>query len=265
MALAAGEAKYREPFGPLPPGFVQIPFNDVEALAAAVDRDTAAVIFETVPATMGMPIPARGFYPAVREICDCTGALFIADEVQTGLGRTGRMWGVDCYGVVPDILVTAKGLSGGMYPISATCLRPHADGFLPRRSVHPRQHLRRRRDRLRRGVGDARHRHRPRFSRTRQRAGRVVRDRAEGLRLKHPRALAEVRQLGLFIGLRYSHSEGGPLMTKLCYDAGMFALYANNDHSVQQFLPPLVISDAEARETIRILDQCLGTLTSMLG
>ena len=124
LALAAGEAKYREPFGPLPPGFVQIPFNDVEALAAAVDRDTAAVIFETVPATLGMPIPAREFYPAVREICDRTGALFIADEVQTGLGRTGRMWGVDCYGVVPDILVTAKGLSGGMYPISATCLRP---------------------------------------------------------------------------------------------------------------------------------------------
>ena len=57
----------------------------------------------------------------------------------------------------------------------------------------------------------------------------------------------------------------GPLMTKLCYDAGMFALYANNDHSVQQFLPPLVITDGEAEETIRILDQCLATLKSMLG
>jgi len=265
FALAAGEVKYREPFGPLPPGFVQIPFNDVEALAAAVDGDTAAVIFETVPATLGMPIPAPEFYPAVREVCDRAGALFIADEVQTGLGRTGKMWGVDWYGVVPDILVTAKGLSGGMYPISATCLRPPLmDFFRDDPFIHVST------------FGGAEIgcavalatldvTTAPGFLDRVNELARWYGTELEGLRRKHPRALAEVRQLGLFIGLRYAHPEGGPLMTKLCYDAGMFALYANNDHSVQQFLPPLVITDAEAQETLRILDQCLDTLTSMLG
>jgi len=265
FALAAGDAKYREPFGPLPPGFVQIPFNDVDALAKAVDAETAAVIFETIPATLGMPMPARDFYPKVREICDRAGAAFIVDEVQTGLGRAGKMWGIECFDVVPDILVTGKGLSGGMYPITATCLRPQfmeffrADPFI-HVSTFGGAEL---------GcvvslamldvitaVG---------FLDGVQRRATWYAVRLEELRQKHATALAEIRQLGLFMGLRYNHPEGGPLMTKLCYDAGMFALYANNDHSVQQFLPPLVISDGEAEETIRILDQCLATLKSMLG
>jgi putrescine aminotransferase len=264
FALATGEAKYREPFGPMAPGFVQIPFNDIDALAAAVDDDTAAVIFETVPATLGMPIPAPDFYHHVREICDRNGAQLIIDEVQTGLGRAGRIWGIDCFDVVPDILVTAKGLSGGLYPIAATCLRPHlmevfredafihistfggaeigcvvalavldvitATGFLDRVNA------------LAAWYAEA----------------------LERLRRRHEQVLVEVRQLGLFIGLRYAHPEGGPIMTRLCYDEGMFALFANNDHSVQQFLPPLIASNAEAEESVHVLDVCLGRLASMI-
>jgi putrescine aminotransferase len=263
FALAAGEAHYRDPFGPMPPGFVQVPFNDVDALAAVVDGNTAAVLFETVPATLGMPIPAPGFYATVREICDRSGALFIVDEVQTGLGRTGKMWGIEWFDVVPDILVTGKGLSGGIYPITATCLRPPlidffredpfihvstfggaeigcavalamldvitAPGFLDR-------------------VNDLAAWYATQF---------------EALGRKHSQALAEVRQLGLFMGLRSHHPQGGPLMTKLCYEAGLFALYANHDHSVLQFLPPLIISDAEAQETLQILDDCLAQLAAM--
>jgi len=265
FALAAGDAKYRDPFGPMPPGFVQVPFNDVNALAAAVDRETAAVIFETVPATLGMPIPAPGYYEAVREICDRAGCLFIADEVQTGLGRTGKMWGIDWFGVVPDILVTAKGLSGGLYPIAATCLRPHLiDVFQPDPFIHVSTF----------GgaelgctvalavldiVGA------PEFATRVQRRARWYERELARLQQRHERVLAEVRQLGLFIGLRYRHPEGGPLMTKLCYEAGLLALYANNDHSVQQFLPPLTISDGEAEESIRILDRCLEKLAASLG
>lgn len=263
LALAAGEAKYREPFGPLAPGFVQVPFNDVDALAAVVDEETAAVIFETVPATLGMPIPRPDFYRRVRELCDGTGVQLIVDEVQTGLGRTGKIWGIEWFDVVPDLLVTGKGLSGGMYPITATCFRPHLmEVFRPDPFIHIST------------FGGAEIGcivalavldviTSPGFLQRVNSLAEWYRQALDDLQRRHPRTLAEVRQLGLFMGLRYNHPEGGPLMTKLCYEEGMFALYANNDHSVQQFLPPLTISDAEAQESVRILDLCLGKLAAM--
>src|SRR5690606_22524672 len=88
LALATGDEQYRSPFGPLSPGFIQVPFNDIDALQTEIDRDTAAVIFETVPATSGMPIADRDFFARTKEVCAKAGALLIIDEVQTGLGRT---------------------------------------------------------------------------------------------------------------------------------------------------------------------------------
>jgi putrescine aminotransferase len=95
LALAAGDEKYRAPFGPMAPGFIQVLFNDIEALEKAVDDETAAILLETIPATYGMPIPDEGFFPQVRELCDRKGILLIVDEVQTGLGRTGKLWGIE--------------------------------------------------------------------------------------------------------------------------------------------------------------------------
>lgn len=91
FTLAAGDEKYRKPFEPLAPGFVEVPFGNFDSLEKAVDKDTAAVLFETIPATLGMPLPPPEFYKMVREFCDERGALMIMDEVQTGLGRTGKM------------------------------------------------------------------------------------------------------------------------------------------------------------------------------
>ncbi len=263
FALAAGDPHYRDAFGPMPAGFVQVPFNDIDALAAAVDGDTAAVLFETIPATLGMPLPAPDFYARVRELCDRSGALLILDEVQTGLGRTGKMWGIQWFDVVPDILVIGKGLSGGVYPITATCLRPPLmDVFRDDPFIHIST------------FGGAEIGcavalatieviSAPGFLERVQQLAAWYATELERLRRAHANVLAEVRQLGLFIGLRYTHPEGGPLMTRLCYEAGVFALYANNDHAVQQFLPPLVINDAEAAETVRVLDDCLGRLEAL--
>ncbi len=78
------------------------------------------MVLETVPATVGFPVPSPGYLPGVRELCDRSGALYVADEVQTGLGRTGMLWGVERFDVVPDVLVCGKGLSGGLYPMAAT-------------------------------------------------------------------------------------------------------------------------------------------------
>ncbi len=137
LALAAGDAKFRAAFGSPLPGFAQVPFGDADALAAAVDEETAAVILETIPATAGMPIPAADYFPAVRALCDRAGALLIIDEVQAGLGRTGRLWGIEHYGVAPDILVIGKGLSGGVYPMAATCFSAALEAvFHPDPFVH---------------------------------------------------------------------------------------------------------------------------------
>ena len=97
-----------------------MPFNDLAAMEEALrGRDVAAVIMETIPATYGFPLPAPGYLAGVKRLCERYGALYIADEVQTGLMRTGELWAITKHGVAPDILVTGKGISGGMYPISA--------------------------------------------------------------------------------------------------------------------------------------------------
>jgi acetylornithine/succinyldiaminopimelate/putrescine aminotransferase len=93
-------------------------------------EDTAAVIIETILATYGFPIPNPGYLKQVKALCEKYGALYIADEVQTGLMRTGKMWGFEHEGFIPDMIVTAKGFSGGIYPISATILNTKAAKWL---------------------------------------------------------------------------------------------------------------------------------------
>ncbi|MEJ2024915.1 MAG: aminotransferase class III-fold pyridoxal phosphate-dependent enzyme, partial [Deltaproteobacteria bacterium] len=108
LALAAGDEKYRAPFGPQLPGFFQVPFGDAEALAAEMDANTAGVILETIPATLGIAVPPEGYLPKVKDLCTERGTLLIIDEVQTGLGRTGRLWGFEHFGIVPDMVVLGK-------------------------------------------------------------------------------------------------------------------------------------------------------------
>jgi len=115
---ATGQPKYNLPFGPLPEGFSYVPYNDIEAMRAAVDSDTCAVMLELIQGESGV-IPADPAYiKAVREICTAAGVLLILDEVQTGTGRTGTFFAYEQFGIIPDILTTAKGLAGGV-PIGA--------------------------------------------------------------------------------------------------------------------------------------------------
>src|ERR1700749_2080155 len=114
-----------------PDEFVQVPFNDLDAMEEALrPGDVAGVVIETIPATYGFPLPEPGYLRAVKDLCERHGALYIADEVQTGLMRTGELWGITKHGVEPDILVTGKGLSGGMYPIAAAMLGDRAAQWL---------------------------------------------------------------------------------------------------------------------------------------
>ena len=115
---ATGQDKYQKPFHPLPPGFKYVPFNDVPALEKAVDARTCAVMLEPIQAEGGINVPDHDYLPTVRELCDERGILLILDEVQTGLGRTGRWFGYQHTNIQPDVMTLAKSL-GGSFPIGA--------------------------------------------------------------------------------------------------------------------------------------------------
>jgi len=113
------EPLYRRDFGPFTPGFTVIPFGDAEALERAITPNTAAFLFEPIQAEAGILIPPDGYLKQAREICAKANVLFVADEIQTGLGRVGKMLACDHEGVRPDMAVIGKSLGGGYYPISA--------------------------------------------------------------------------------------------------------------------------------------------------
>jgi ornithine--oxo-acid transaminase len=115
----SSEEGYRDGFGPFTPGFVIVPFGDIEALRAAIRPETCGFLFEPIQCEAGINIPPDGYIRDAIELCRSEGVLAIADEIQTGLGRTGRMFACDHEGVQPDLYVLGKALSGGFYPVSA--------------------------------------------------------------------------------------------------------------------------------------------------
>jgi predicted acetylornithine/succinylornithine family transaminase len=127
---ATGNPKYTAPFAPLPDGFVHVPWDDLEALRSAVGERTAAVLLEPIQGERGVYPPSPGYLRAVRELCDERDLLLILDEVQTGIGRTGRWFAFQHEGVVPDVMTLAKGLGGGV-PIGACLAGPRADVLEP--------------------------------------------------------------------------------------------------------------------------------------
>ncbi len=113
------EAAYRKDFGPFTPGFTAVPFGDAAAIEAAITPDTVAVLLEPIQGEAGVIVPPDGYLRVVRELCDRHNVLFMADEIQSGLGRTGKLFACDHEGVRPDVMIIGKALSGGFYPVSA--------------------------------------------------------------------------------------------------------------------------------------------------
>ncbi len=265
FALAAGDPKYSDPFRPLPPGFRQVPFGALAALEEAMDETVAGVIFETIPATLGIVIPPEDYFAGVREICDRYGAVMIIDEVQAGLGRCGEVWGIDTFGVAPDILVTAKGLSGGVYPIAANVYADRLNPFLDANPfIHVSTfggsevgcHVALEVLKIVTEEGFLEH--------VRELAAVFERGFGE-LRAAHPEVLVETRQRGLMMGLRMVNETCGPLMTLAGFRHGVLTIYANNDPSVSQILPPLVMEVGEAETVIEALDGMLSEVEKVVG
>ena len=259
LALATGDEHFRKPFGSQQPGFVQVPFGNLKALADEANEETAAVILETVPATLGMVIPSSEYLQGVRELCEELGVVLIIDEVQTGLGRTGKLWAFEHFDIIPDIVVLGKGLSGGIYPITATVLRRplesvfHDDPFIHISTFGGAELGCRVASRVLEISSDSQ------FLDKVNRLALLFREGVDTLQRKHGKFLKGVRQLGLMMGLELRDEISGPLLTKTAYDNDLLMVYAGNDTSISQFLPPLVMDESDVNYVLDQLDKALGS------
>ncbi|NOY69034.1 MAG: aspartate aminotransferase family protein [Deltaproteobacteria bacterium] len=264
IAVATGAPKFSVPFLSDSPDFKQVPFNDVKALAAALGKNIAAVILETIPATLGMPIPDHDYFSKVKTLCEQNGSLLIMDEVQTGIGRTGRFWGIEHFEVAPDMIVSAKGLGGGIYPVTATIIQKNLEsvfhddpfihisttggadiGCMVAKKVIEISSA----DDFLRHVNDL---------------AEIFAQDIGKLAKKYPDVLSGFRQKGLMCGIVTKRADFGPLMTKACYDAGLLCIYAGNDTSVVQFLPPLIMDSVLCEEIIQRLDYALEMVNAFV-
>lgn len=259
-----GRDKFRIPFEPGVPGAVFIPFGDVNALNA-IDGDTAAFIVEPVQGEGGIQVPPDGYLTAARERCDLVGALLIVDEVQTGLGRTGYLFGCEHDGVKPDLMTLAKCLGGGVMPIGATMgtrtvwdkvygLNPllHTSTF----GGNP----------LAMAAGLAALdvvRDEDLVERSRVLGARLV----EGLARESATTdlVKEVRGRGLMVGVEFAQDEVGELCIAQMTMRGMIAAYSLNNPRVLRFEPPLTMTEDQVDEGSRIFGQALRATADLLA
>lgn len=237
----------------LPADFATVPFADADAVEQALAAgEFAAVIMETVPATYGFPVVPDGYLPAVKAAAERHGTLYIADEVQAGLGRTGDLWGVQTYGVEPDLLVTGKGLSGGIYPVAATLIRERAADWLHQYGWGHVSTF---------GGSELGCRVAAKVLEITQRPETVanvqhlIRRYADGLAAiaADEPYLVEVRQSGVVIGLRVDHPDGAIYLQQELYNLGLWAIASGYDQSVLQFKPGLLLTDAEVDRSLELL------------
>jgi acetylornithine/succinyldiaminopimelate/putrescine aminotransferase len=260
LAVATGDDRFAKLFlSDNPDEFLQVPFNDIDAMERVLAAgDIAAVIMETIPATYGFPLPAPGYLEAVKAATEKHGTLYIADEVQTGLMRTGELWGITKHGIEPDILVTGKGLSGGMYPITAALLGDRAaqwldqDGFghistfggaelgcvaaiktleiCTRPEVRSMVHY----------IADL-------FDHGLHR-----------IQADHPDWFVGIRQNGVVIGLEFDHPEGAKFVMRELYENGVWAIFSTLDPRVLQFKPGVLLSRDICEDVLDRLSVAVG-------
>jgi len=250
-----GNAVYRRPFEPLLPGVVLLPFDDETALAA-IDRETAAVVVEPIQAEGGVRIPAPGFLPALRRRCDETGALLVLDEVVTGFGRTGTLFAHRQAGVVPDLLVLAKALGGGLplgafvgsRTVMATLGHDPALAHVTTFGGHP----------LSCAAGLAALEVLLREDLAGRAAAIGASLRARLRELVGRGGLREVRGVGLLLGLEFTDAAACATFAARALAGGLILGWTLHRDTVIRLAPPLVLSDAEVEEAFAGIHAALG-------
>ncbi len=240
---ASGRELYREPFYPLVPGFNHVPYGDLQAMEQAVNQETAAVILEPIQGEGGVLFPPEDYLQGVRDICNDQGALLIMDEIQSGLGRTGKLFACQHWGVEPDILCLSKALGGGVVPLGAFVATPEV--FEPF-NTNPYLHsstfggnplacaagCAAIKALLEEGLVERA-----------ARLGDYMMDRLQALKEEYPRVIAAVRGRGLLVGVEFVNDGAGGCMISNLLDMGVIVLHSLNNHKVIRIMPPAVISD----------------------
>jgi putrescine aminotransferase len=248
-----------------PKEFVKVAFDDLDAMEKALaGDDVAAVLMETIPATQGFPVASEGYLPAVQSLCRQHGSLYIADEVQTGLGRTGVLWGVERFGVEPDLLVIGKGLSGGLYPVAAVVASRRVGAWLAEKGwAHVSTfggaelgcHV---------GLRALELSSRPETLEGVRRVSDYLGTGLEEIRARHP-FLVDVRRQGLVMGLGLDHPLGAVQLSAALYRHGVWAMFSGFDLSVLQFKPGLLVDDAYCDVVLERLDAALAEVEAAAG
>lgn len=248
------EEQYRDGFGPFTPGFVIIPYNDVESLKKAINKNTVAFLVEPIQGEAGIIIPEEGYIKAAYEVCKNENVLFIADEIQTGLGRTGKLFAYEYENIKPDVLIVGKALSGGTYPVSAVLssseilgvFKPGDHGSTfggnPLAAAVARESLK--------VIIDEKLPDRS-FE-----LGKYFLEKLKTIKSKH---IKEIRGKGLFIGIELLPEAGGA--RRFCEALKDEGLLCKETHeNVIRLAPPLVIEKDEIDWAFERLEKVLKTL-----
>ena len=241
--------KYRKPFEPLVEKVSFASFGDIESLRSVIDDETAFVILEPIQGESGIIVAPEGFLQEVRKLCDEKGILLIFDEIQAGLGRTGRLWACDHWNTAPDILCLAKGIAGGV-PMGATLVRPdilasmnkgeHSSTF----GGNPIS--------CAAGIAALKALTEDGLIENSEKMGKIFRQGLEKLKEKHT-MIREIRGKGLMIGIEMKFEIKDILMELI--KEGILMLYSGRN--ILRILPPLVISEDDITKVLHVLDSIL--------
>jgi len=252
MVAATGQPKFQQPYIPLPTGFVNVNYNDIEAIKAATTEQTCAVMLEPIQGEGGVNLPDDNYLTAVRDWCDQKGILLILDEIQTGIGRTGTLFAYEQYGIEPDIMTLAKGLGSGV-PIGAILAKDRASVFVP-------------------GEHGSTFGGNPLACAAAyatlnfiidndipgkvRKVGQYLIDSLESLRQKY-QFITEVRGRGLLIAMEFSRDIAESVVMA-CVEKGLLVNRLKPD--AVRFMPPLIIGSDEVDEALGILDKVLSSV-----
>jgi len=254
---AGGQKKYLDGFGPVSPGFDQVPFADHKALEAAIGPETAAILIEPVQGEGGIRVVPTQCLRGLRELCDTRGLLLIFDEVQSGVGRTGKLFAHEWAGVTPDIMAVAKGIGGG-FPMGAfMATREAAKGMTA--GSHGSTYGG---NPLAMAVGNAVLDivADPELLARVERMGLLLKQRLAELKDRHPAVIAEIRGKGLFLGIR-ALTPNTELVEAL-REEKLLTIGAGDN--VVRLLPPLIIDEAEVSDAVGRIDRACAAIGKRL-
>jgi len=254
MTAATGQDRMHKPYTPLPSGFQYVAFNDIEAIKAATTDKTCAIMLEPIQGEGGVNVPDDDYLAAVRTWCDEKGILLILDEVQTGIGRLGSLFGYQEYGIEPDIITLAKGLGSGI-PIGAFMAKEHAAVFSPgdHGSTFGGNVLT-----CAAAYATIKYIIENDIPAKVRKTGQYLVEGLKKLQNKYP-FITDVRGRGLLIAIGLDR-EIGKELTMACLERGLLAVWVKAN--ALRFVPPLIIGNSEVDEALSILDEALSSISS---